>query len=94
MVINSEPYALAPATSQLKVDSKTVPGLDHVSHIDTTKLVKLTEMETENYVATKSSSHKGTISKGLSKLIKKTVTEHGIMPNDQIAILLKNFQDD
>jgi hypothetical protein len=91
MMINSEPYALAPPASQLKVTSKDVPGLEHPSYVDTTKLVKLSKLETENVVAANPRCHRGTITESLKKSIEKTVLDHGIMPNDQVKVLSENF---
>jgi hypothetical protein len=91
MVVNSDPYALAPPASQLRVTSKDVPGLDYPSYVDTTKLVKLSKLETENVVAASPKCHKGTITDTLKKSIEKTVLDHGIMPNDQVKVLSENF---
>ena len=90
MVINSEPYEFA-AEAQLKVTPKQVTFLDHDSHIDTSKLVKLTKMETENVVELKPSAHKGSLSLAVKKLIKELIVAHGIMPKDQAEILMKNL---
>jgi hypothetical protein len=90
MVINSDPYELAP-TAQLSVTVKQIPCLDHTSHVDTSKLVTLSAMETVSVVETAPSSHKGPLSSEVKKAIKAIVVKHGIMPNDQMKLLLANL---
>jgi hypothetical protein len=44
MIINTDPYLQALA-AQLSVTTTDIPGLDHSSHVDTSRLVRLTAME-------------------------------------------------
>jgi hypothetical protein len=93
MVINSEPYESAP-TAQLPVSVAQLNLLEHASHIDTSKMVKLTKMETVGVIESTPSAHKGAISDALKRMIIAKINEHGIMPQDQMNLLLANFAPD
>jgi len=90
MVINTAPYKLALA-AQLKVTVSEIPGLDHESHIDTSKLVTLSAMETQNAIDGDPRRHRGSLSAALRQSIKALITQHGIMPRDQMAIVSANL---
>jgi hypothetical protein len=90
MVINTDPYLLA-LPAQLKVTVAELPGLDHDSHIDTSKLVTLSLMETQNVIDADPRCHKGSLSAPLRQSIKALITTHGIMPKDQMAIVSANL---
>lgn len=93
MVINTDPYELAP-TAQLRVTVAQLPSLDHPSHIDTSKLVRLTAMETVGVVESTPSAHHGSLSDVLKRTIIAKVIEHQIMPADQMKLLLDNLSPD
>jgi hypothetical protein len=90
MVINTDPYLLA-LPAQLKVTVQELPGLDHDSHIDTSKLVTLTAMETQNAVDADPRCYKGALSPTLRQSIKALIIKHGIMPKDQMATVAASF---
>jgi len=90
MVINTLPYMLA-ASAQLQVTLKDIPGLEHTSHVDTSKLVRLTKMETVNVVQADKRCHKGHLSKAVKDKIKAIIKAHGIMPGDQEKLIQANF---
>ena len=90
LVINTRSYSMAP-TAQLQITVAELPCLEHLSHVDTSKCIKLTKMETVNPVEANPKLHKGTLSAELRLKIKKLVLEHGIMPEYQAEILQANF---
>jgi hypothetical protein len=90
MVINSGPYLLA-SMAQLRITVGEVTCLQHDSYVDTSKLVTLTKMETTNVVEAKPSRNKGPLPIAVRKRIKEMVSKHGIMPNDQVALLMANL---
>jgi len=90
LVINSDPYLLALA-AQLKVSPAEVPGLDHDSHVDTSKLVTLSAMETQYVIDADARCHKGSAPAAVLQRIKALIAQHGIMPKDQMAIVAANL---
>lgn len=90
MVINTDAYLLA-MSAQLQVTVAELPCLDHTSYIDTSKLVTLTAMETQYAVDADPRRHRGVLSPALRNSIKALIAQHGIMPNDQMAIVAANL---
>ena len=90
MVVSSEPYQLA-AQAQLQVSASEVPGLDHTSYIDTSKLFWLSKNESQDMIDRDPHRHKGAISSDIRSKIKALVDEHGIMPNDQASLVKTNL---
>ena len=78
-------------SAQLRVTVAELPGLDHDSHIDTSKLVTLSAMETQYAVDADPRCHKGALSSTLRNSIKALIVQHGIMPKDQMAIVAANL---
>ena len=90
-LINTDPYFLAP-TAQLRVTPSEIPCLTHTSYIDTSKMVKLSEMETDTPVAANPGKClKGTLSPSIKAKIVAMVAVHGIMPQHQVDIIKANF---
>jgi hypothetical protein len=91
MVINSELYRLA-AQAQLQVTVQEISCLEHTSYIDTSKLIKLSEMETETPVeANPGKCKKGALSAKVRAKIVALVAEHGIMPKHQADLVAANL---
>ena len=90
MLINTDAYRLA-MPAQLTVTVGELPCLDHVSHVDTSKLVTLSAMETQYAVDADPRCYRGALSPDLRNSIKALIVQHGIMPNDQMAIVAANL---
>src|SRR5438045_1996274 len=72
MVINTDPWASAPANSQLRVTPQEVSCLQHASHINTAQLVRVDPLEL-NVLASAPHRHKGPLSTTVKDTIKATV---------------------
>jgi hypothetical protein len=91
MVINSDPFLLS-TQAQLEVTVNDIPCLEHTSYIDTTKLIKLTKMETETPVeANPRKCKKGALSAVVRAKIVTLVAQHGIMPKHQADLVATNL---
>jgi hypothetical protein len=91
MVINSKPFLLS-REAQLPVTVQDISCLEHTSHIDTAKLVKLTAMETETPVeANPGKCKKGALSDAVRAKIVDLVAKHGIMPKHQVDLVTANL---
>ena len=90
MVINTKPYGLA-RPAQLPVSVTELPCLDHNSHIDTSKLVTLSAMETQYVVDSDERCHKGPLPPKLKQSIKALILQHRIMPKDQMNLVAQNL---
>ena len=90
LIINTNAYRLA-MPAQMLVTAAEVPGLDHDSYIDTSKLTPLSLMETQNAVDADPRCYKGSISTPLRQSIKALIIQHGIMPKDQMALVATNL---
>jgi hypothetical protein len=90
LVVSTDPYLLAP-TAQLRVTPQEVRCLSHDSHIDTSKLITLSAMETQYIVDADPQCHKGRLSATVRQSIKALILQHGIMPNDQMTLIGTNL---
>lgn len=86
MVINSKAWDGCPQ-AQLQVTVADLPCLDHVSHINTAQLVRVSEVEIAQ-VENAPHRNKGPISAVLREGIKSLVSEHGILPQDQEQLVV------
>ena len=89
-VVNSDPYRLA-SDAQLTITRSDLGGLDRPSHIDTSKLVSLQAMETQGEVDKDARCYVGKITDELKSRIVCMVQDHGIMPRDQLLVLVDAF---
>jgi hypothetical protein len=93
LVINTEPYLMA-QSAQLRVTPAEIPCLNHDSFIDTSKLVKLSKMETETPVQSNpNKALKGVLCASVKARIVSIVALHGIMPQHQADLLTANFTE-
>jgi hypothetical protein len=93
LVINTEPYLLA-SSAQLRVTPLEIPCLTYDSFVDTSKLIKLSEMETETPVQLNPrKALKGILSTEVRARIVELVASHGIMPQHQADLLTANFAE-
>ena len=78
--------------AQLQVSVKDISCLEHTSYIDTSKLITMSLMETQNVVdAHPDRAHKGALTPAMRTAIKAFIQPHGIMPNYQMQIVAQNL---
>jgi hypothetical protein len=90
MVINTDPFHAA-MSAQLPVAISELTLLSHDSYIDTSKLVTLSEAETQFEVDADPSCLRGTLSPTLRQKIKALVLHHGIMSKGNTNLIGKNL---
>ncbi len=91
LIVNSDPYLLAPTAQFPLRKNPDAPWLDYDSWLDTSKLVTLMPMETQYVVDGDARCHKGSLAAQLRAAIKAFIGAHGIMPKDQEVIIGANF---
>ena len=89
-VINTAPFRAA-MSAQLPVTISELTLLSHDSYIDTSRLVTLTEAETQFEVDADPSCLRGTLSSTLRQRIKALVLHHGIMSKGSTNLIGKNL---
>jgi hypothetical protein len=90
MVINTDPFRAA-MSAQLPVTITELTLLSHDSYIDTSKLVTLSEAETQFEVDADPSCLRGTLSPTLRRKIKALVLYHGILSKGNTNLIGKNL---